>query len=341
MAAKQPQRPTPIWLYIFLDWLKRTPLRGWLVALFLFVAGLILMHLPYWFSGRVAAYTLNQSLTFPATWLPGGLMFWLWQDLVAERVIRDFSKGTGKSEVETKSIFANFISVPSGIAIVLSLVGILSGAFFFVEQLAQVTSNPLYIFLGAVPPVLGNALEVLALYRWGRQLFQVSQLYKQVKKINLFSLGPIYALSRYGYLLALLTAVAATILDLINRFGGGPGLPLENIVYQGIIALAVFLIPLVGINNRLRTEKAQELQRLGDQLNSVYNETEAAVRRRKLAKVGDLRNASAALREQIDSVQKVATWPWNPGSLRNLLLPVLLPLFLAVLQRYLLNFLGF
>jgi len=42
----------------------------------------------------------------------------------------------------------------------------------------------------------------------------------------------------------------------------------------------------------------------------------------------------------MDTVQKVPTWPWNPGSLRNLLLPVLLPLFIAILQRYVVTLLG-
>ena len=97
---------------------------------------------------------------------------------------------------------------------------------------------------------------------------------------------------------------------------------------------------MLGINARLRREKQSDLQRMGSELNAIYQETEAAIRSRKLAKVPALKTASSALREQMDTVQKVPTWPWNPGSLRNLLLPVLLPLFIAILQRYVVTLLG-
>jgi hypothetical protein len=168
----------------------------------------------------------------------------------------------------------------------------------------------------------------------------VNALYKNVKKINLFNLWPIYALSRYGYTIALLFILATIAIDLVFTFLGAQALGLTYIVYTLIVSLVVFIAPLLGINNRLRNEKIQELQRLGIQLNSVYNETESAVQSRKLAKVPALRTASGALKDQMEAVEKVATWPWNSGSLRNLLLPVLLPLFLAILQRYILSFLG-
>jgi hypothetical protein len=340
MATNQSRQSTPAWLYTLLDWLRGTPLQGWLVALIIFAAGLALMHLPYWTTGRLKPFEIEEGLIFPATWLPVGLIFWLWQDFLAGRVINDFSRGVGKSAAEAKRLYAQFVSVPGATALVLILVGVLSGFLFFAEQATHITNDPLYIFLAVLSPALGNALELLAVWRWGRQLIQVNHLYKGVKHINLFALQPIYSLSRYGYSLALLVAVGATILDLINRLSGGTGLPLENILYQGIIALAVFLIPLFGISSRIRAEKAQELHRLGTELNSVYNDLESSVHSRKLARVPALQAASIALKEQMETVQKVATWPWNPGSLRKLLLPVLLPLFLAVLQRYLLIFLG-
>lgn len=152
---------------------------------------------------------------------------------------------------------------------------------------------------------------------------------------------PIYALSRYGYTLALLFILTTVLIDVIFRFLGGADLPVGIIIYTLVISLIVFIAPLLGINRRIRREKERELQRLGIQLDAIYSETEAMVRGRKLAKVTPLRTAASALKEQMESIQKVATVPWNPGSLRNLFLPVLLPLFLAILQRYVLSFLGF
>jgi hypothetical protein len=193
----------------------------------------------------------------------------------------------------------------------------------------------------SIGPILGSVFELFLVFRLFRQLILVNALYKEVKNINLFNLWPVYALSRYGYTIALLFVLSTVLIGIVFRLLGGADLGYVYIIYTLAISLVVFIAPLLGINTRLRRQKEQDLQRLGVQLNGIYQETETAVRSRKLAKVSALKTAASALKEQMDAIQKVATWPWNPGSLRNLLLPVLLPLFIAILQRYVLSFLGF
>jgi hypothetical protein len=322
--------------------MKRTPLNGTLVALAVFAITAGLSHWVSWQSGSLARYQVDTDLMFPALWLPSNLLFWLWLDGLAKSAIGAFASGMGKNEQETKKIYIDFISISEPIGLVLLIVGFAVGIGDSIQRATSfgVTQLPLVLLI-SLGPILGGFFELSALFRLLRQLILVNALYKNVKKINLFNLWPIYALSRYGYTIALLFILATVVIDLVLTLIGAQALGLTYIVYTLIVSLVVFIAPLLGINNRLRNEKADELQRLGIQLNSVYNETESAVRSRKLAKVPALRNASAALNEQMEAVQKVATWPWNPGSLRNLFLPVFLPLALAVLQRYLFNFLGF
>lgn len=340
--ADTKSQPTPRWLYVLLDWIKGTPLNGVLVAASLFVISAGSLHWAAWQAGSLAQYQIDTELLFPALWLPSNLLFWLWLDNIAKSAISAFARGTGKSEQEAKEIYTDFISISETMGIILLIAGLGLGLGDAFQRMTSfgITQLPL-VALISIGPILGGVFELSTLFRLLRQLLRVNALYKDVKKINLFNLSPIYALSRYGYTIAFVFILVTVVIDLIFTILGTEAIGLTYIIYTVIISLVVFLAPLIGINNRLRTEKSNELQRLGIQLDSVYNETEAAVRNRKLAKVPALRTASAALNERMEAVKKVATWPWNPGSLRNLLLPVLLPLFLAVLQRYLLTFLGF
>ncbi len=342
MAELRSTQPTPRWLYRFLYWMRSTPLNGVLFAIALFLIGAGLSHWASWQSGSLARYQFDTQLLFPAIWLPANLLFWIWLDSIARNAINDFANGTGKSKPETEKIYDDFISIGTTLSLVLLIAGLALG---YVDSAARAAAygvtQPALVLLTSAIPILGGVVETLSVFRLFRQLFLVNKLYKNVKRINLFNLWPIYALSRYGYTLALLFIVATVIIDIAFRLLGGADLPVGIIIYTLVISLIVFIAPLMGINRRIRREKEQELQRLGTQLNTIYDETEAAVRARKLAKVTPLRSAAGALKEQMDAVQKVATWPWNPGSLRNLFLPILLPLFIAILQRYVLTFLGF
>jgi len=341
MAQRHSFHPSPRWLYALLNWIQRTPGRGWLFSAGLFLLGILLIHWPLWQSGLRTPYQIDPALIFPATWLPLGLMFWLWMDGVALTTINDFGRGLGKSSQEIQQLYIRFISLGETPALVLLLGGLFLGFGYQIEQGSALgITNPVQLFLGGVVPALGSVMELLGVARILQQLFTVNSLYKEIKRINLFNLWPIYALSRYGYILALAFILATVAIDLVVRLDGGAGLPWETILYTLAVALVVFLAPQLGINARLRREKQNDLQRMGSELNSVYVETEAAIRGRKLGKVPALKAAAGALREQMEAVQKVATWPWNPGSLRNLLIPVLLPLFIAILQRYVIAWLG-
>ncbi|MQC26412.1 MAG: hypothetical protein DWG76_03055 [Chloroflexi bacterium] len=341
MATNKIATPTPAWLYAVLAWLKGTPLGGGVFAAIVFVLGIFFIHWPLWQTNQISGYGIDPTLIFPATWFPMGLLFWLWQDGLAERVLRDFGNGVGKSERQIRAIYNEFVSIPNSTALILSGVGLVMGGFYSATQASQLgVSGIVFILLSSIVPTLGSTLELLGIWRWVKQLIQINKLYKEIEQINLFNLWPVYALSRYGYTLALLAISFTIFIDVVIRLDGGNGLPFYNIIYTVFFGLLVFIVPLLGINRRLQREKRRDLQRLGIELKSLYDETEIAVRERTLEKVNVLHSAANSLKTQMESIQKVATWPWTPGSLRNLLLPILIPLFIAILQRYVLTWLG-
>jgi hypothetical protein len=341
MANNSISTPNPRWLYSFLFWLKGTPLGGGLFAAIVLTLGILFIHIPLWQSNQIPGYEINPALIFPVTWFPIGLLFWLWQDRLAERVLRDFGNGVGKNENQIKTIYSEFISLPNTTAFILVGIGLVNGGFYSATQARELgISGFFYILLSSILPTLGSTLELLGIWRWVKQLFHINTLYREIDQINLFNLWPVYALSRYGYSLAMLTIVSIVLLDGVLRLVGGNDLPFYTIVYTVFLGLLVFIVPLLGINRRLQREKQRDLQRLGIELKSLYDEIEKAISERTLEKVNTLQSAVNSLRTQMEAVQKVATWPWTPGSLRNLLLPILLPLLIAILQRYVLSWLN-
>jgi hypothetical protein len=340
--AETKSSPSPVWLYRFLAWVRKGPFSGGFFAVALFLLGGSASHWAAWQSGGLPKYQFDTELLFPALWLPSNILFWIWLDKQAHAAIYSFIKGHGGSEQQAKKTYTDFISIGELSGAILLVAGI---AFGLPDAAARASAygikQPLSILVASILPLLGGILEVMSVFRLIRQLILVNKLYAGVSKVNLFNLWPIYALSRYGYTIALVFVVVTILIDVVFTALGAGGIGLSYIMYTLVLSLIIFLAPLFGINRRLRNEKQKVLARLGSEIDSVYQESEAAVRSRKFSQVANLRAVGAATREQMDSVTKIATWPWNPGSIRNLLLPVLLPLFIAVLQRYLLSALGF
>jgi hypothetical protein len=340
--AETKSSPSPVWLYRFLTWVRKGPFSGGLFAVALFLLGGGAFHWAAWQSGGLPKYQFDTELLFPALWLPSNILFWIWLDKQAQSAIYNFVKGLGGSQQQARKTHTDFISIGEVSGAVLLVAAIALGLPDAAARAgAYGIKQPLSLVLVSILPLLGGVFEAMSFFRLVRQLFLVNKLYGSVSKVNLFNLWPIYALSRYGYTIALVFVVVTILIDVVFTALGAGGIGLSYIMYTLVLSLIIFLAPLFGINRRLRNEKQRVLARLGSELDSVYQESETAVRSRKFSQLANLRVAAAATREQMDSVTKIATWPWDPGSVRNLLLPVLLPLFIAVLQRYLLSALGF
>ncbi|TAK12794.1 MAG: hypothetical protein EPO32_07570 [Anaerolineae bacterium] len=343
-----PER-SPRRLYRFFDWLRATSGGGWLGGLGIFLALWLIPQILRWLIGAqpVGEFALFNAV--PAIFITLNLVVWLWMDRLAETALTDFGRMEGLPAERARALLTDFISLgPRLTRITLLFAGL--AALVFALQVAPLNgisappSLDFIIFL--LFTLLTNTFWFLAVTRMARQIFRINHLFAEVKDVNLFNLWPIYALSRYGANLGMIFIGAASVVASLFLLGTEPSSflrPFATFVIMNSLAAAliIFLTPLVGINRRLRREKENVLHRLGDEMKLLFDETEAAIKAREAGRIGEFRTASSALREQMEAVQKIPTWPWNPGTLRNLFLPILLPLLIAILQRYVLTALGF
>lgn len=341
--------PSPRPLYRFFGWLRATPLGGWLVGFGLFLALGLFPQAVFWLIGIQPVGQFSLFNAVPAIFIALNLIIWLWMDRLASAAFNDFGHLEGLPAARTQALLTDFISVGPALSRLTLIAAVLGGFAFSILTAPSNGFTPglnLEFLLFLALTLLTNAFWLLAVVRMARQVFRMNRLFAEVKDINLFNLWPIYALSRYGSNLGMIFIGTASVVASLFLLGTEPTSFLRPfatfVVFNSVTAaLIIFLTPLVGINRRLRREKEDILHRLGDELKILFAETEAAVRERATPRISDLRAASAAVREQMEAIQKIPTWPWNPGTLRNLFLPIMLPLLIAILQRYVLTALGF
>jgi hypothetical protein len=165
----------------------------------------------------------------------------------------------------------------------------------------------------------------------------VSKIYQLVEHIDLYNLGPIYALSSFmgkASLILLFILYSNLVSDPNNLQISGF---LQGSFAISIVALAGFILPLLGINRRLVAAKAQLMQESGSQVRAAFDRLSKEQASKSLANIGNTRQLVDAVVRKREYIQGIPTWPWQSGTFRNLLLGVFLPIMIWLVQQVLLR----
>jgi hypothetical protein len=103
-------------------------------------------------------------------------------------------------------------------------------------------------------------------------------------------------------------------------------------IFTLVIALVVFVWPLWGAHRLLSEAKEAAQADLSTRKKAARAQLHQAVDKGHLERVDPLHKAVDALQAESAELAKVATWPWAPGTLRNLMGAVLLPMALWMIQ---------
>ena len=342
MEAQRAPPYRPLWVYHFFAFIDRLPIPGWLLCLLIIVIVGVASHLVAWRQGNLPFGQINGFLSTLGSYIV--LMPFVWAFLTerAHRALLDFLQGSGKSQAQVQAISSDFNSLPDWEMILLLAFGLLFGYFVYYN-----VSVPMVPISAQVLPSLNLLAWVTTmgltypfLARAVRQIALIRRLFNDLE-VDIFNPQPVYAISRY-------TSMISIIL-LIILYGITPiGFPSILFTPVGIFlqflgvapALSLFFIPLADINTTMRRAKEHLLSELGKDLKEVQQQAHRSVARKKLANFSDLRNAVSTLKDEMEIVQKIRTWPWQTETLRNLLTPLLIPIFVYLVQRVLGGVLG-
>lgn len=332
----------PIWVYRFFAFIDRLPIPGWLLCLLIVVLVGVANQFVAWQQGDLPFGQVNPYLASVGLYLV--LMPFLWSYLTgrSQRALLDFFQGSGKSHAHVQTVISDFNSLPGWELIILLLIGLILGLFAYYKAAVPLVpvSAQVFPFISLLSFTSTSGVGIPLIIRQARQIALIKRLYEELE-VDIFNLRPVYVLSRYASLVSIIMLIMMYGLQSIV-FPSFLFTPI-GIFFQFLIvtsALCLFFFPLADVNRVMRRAKERMLSELNDDLKHVQQRVHRSVASKGLAKISDLRTAVSALKEEIEIVQKIRTWPWQTETLRNLLTPLLIPIFVYLVQRVLGGVLG-
>jgi hypothetical protein len=223
-----------------------------------------------------------------------------------------------------------------GITCALSMIAGVELGFIHVDQRFFGASTPARLYWRAAL-IADQVLFWNLIYHTIHQLRVVNRIYTTHAKIDLFNLAPLYSFSR----LAAHTAVSMIFIAYL-WLATYPWLSNDVLVSGswliGILAAtAGFFLPLLGIHRRLVEEKQRWKAEAGQWLKTSITRFHQATAEHKLEEVDLLLRVIEGINREQAILERIPTWPWQPGTVRTLTTTILVPVFLwfivQVLER--------
>ncbi|HSS95386.1 MAG TPA: hypothetical protein VLK33_00070 [Terriglobales bacterium] len=340
LALKSPPYPAS-WLDRLNGWVERLPVSGFVAYLLIFIAIVLVDQLGWTILGyRTFGENLQQTFLYQLFTLEAFyynyLAYGYSLDALANfrGLLNVPESGFVKLEYEFAILPAAWINTLTVIAIISSvaLSFISPGLFGLIQEI-----TPGFIFVQTLGWVFGLLAATILVYRLVHQMRKVSEIYKLVKKVDLYNLGPIYTLSSFmgkASLILLFILYSNLVTDPSNLQISGF---LQGSLAISVVALAGFVLPLTGINRRLVDAKTELLRESGSQVRAAFDRLNKEQSSKNLANIGNTRQLVDAVIRKREYIQSIPTWPWQSGTFRNLVLGVLLPIIIWSIQQVLLR----
>lgn len=332
----------PLWLFRFFETFHRLLMPSWLLTLLIIVIVGVANHLVAWQNGILLFGQIDGYLATVGLYIVLMPAVWVLSSERAQRAVLEFFKESGKSRAQVQATVSDFNSLPNWVAILLLVFGFLQGYWIYSRMTVVMipVSAKVLPSLGLLSWLSTNSFLYLVIGRGVRQLVLIKRAFNELK-VDIFNRRPIYALSRYASWISIMALVVAYGFQSISF----PSLLLTpvGIILQLltlILAFSLFLIPLIDVNMAMRDAKERLLSEMNKDLKSLQQRVHHSVDRKTLADISNLRTAVGALKDEMEMVQKIPAWPWQPETLRNLFTPLLIPIIVYLFQRFLGGMLG-
>jgi hypothetical protein len=352
-ATENGDRPfEPSWIDLLIDRIEHFPGPPWLAYLLIFLASILINTAAYWLDGSVQFGTFVISRIAEVPLLISLLPLIHYLNNVAETALSEFRPIMEVTDVQYSSLRFQFSTLPSRLGWLSLAIGLPLAAMSVITspalwQLSESSS----LFMVVYRSIIAAGIFVFTttfLFHTIHQLRMVDRLQRMPSKISLFQTSPIYALSsltaRTGLAYAMLCYYMVFLYYGLKMFGPQPAFSFVDLFTAGLVLLASvasFIIPLLGMHDRLVVEKARALYEANKRIELVIAKLHEQV---DSSTSGDAdivnKNLSSLLLES-ETLSKMSTWPWKPETLRGLVgaitLPVVVWLITTVLDRILLG----
>ncbi len=331
------------WIDRLAELIDRIPGPSWAF----YVAALIVLAISnnavFWIDGSQAVGTFELGKSSDAVFALTFLALYHYLSRVAGHCFDTFQPALKQPEADLQILRYRLVNLPRWIGwvtlvagIALAVSNVQSDPVSFTGLDKAITRLP-FIYQSAefsltVVTILPLVIQLL------RQLRIVTDLHRNADAVDLFHLTPVHAFAKF-------TARAGGALLLFVLFAGllaffsGPGVPLYVMIGLSSLAIGIFVIPLLGMQNRLGDEQAQLLDETNEAIKVTMGRIHGEVNADSYEKISGLNTAMSALVAERNLIAGISTWPWDTGTLRGFASALLLPLFLWLATRLLERFL--
>ena len=338
---------SPSWVDRFTDWVRQLPMPIWVFYLGLALVSILLYTAVKWSDGSYPIGTFFPAHVLSALSPIYALALMHYLDNWAGAALVTFRPAMLADEGEYNKLHYQLTTLPMRQTIIASVVGALYGVssllYLPTQQIEEQRffTSPLATGFDVVFLALGYAGAAVLIYHSIRQLRLISRIYTTRTRIDLFHLGPLYAFSKLSARTAIGFGLITYAWVTVNAEATG-----ENAVYLieplvfTVIVILIFILPLLGIHRLLQEEKERLMNEAAQHLKGAIAELHRRREAGEFGEIGGINNAIDGILKERSVLDKIPTWPWQPGTVRGLGAALLLPMVIWGVQR-LLERLGF
>ncbi len=340
----------PSWVDRLTNWIESLPVPVWTFYLILYLIAALSLNLASWLNGALPWGVASASQFYNAIWLPLALFVIHNTDQVAKHALARFGSLVRNKAAQLEDITYQMTNMPartvlwiSIVAVTVLLIGAIQDPKLVVFDLSAGPIHPVTWALSALFGVTSYSLAPIMIYHAARQLNLVTKAYELVDKVDVFHQQPMYAFSG----LTMRTALFLVALVYITYMGEVIYDPssTEDVINLALsvviipLSVVIVLLPLWGIHQRLGEARMLVLEKNSTQITNTRTKLYKAIDKQSYNDVKGLDGALSSLYREQKQLENVATWPWAPGTFRNFLTAVLIPMLLWLAQTLAARFL--
>ncbi len=342
-TAKGKEPPfKPSWIDRFNSWVGRLPVRAWIFYAAFGIVLILVQVLFLWLDGGLFAAEILPVIIFNGLATPFLLALIHLLDDQAATALDSMRPALEMTDPEFDEFQYKLSTMPVLAPLAAGL--ILLVLVILMEQLSTVPSR--FAVLGQLPmfavvfQIIDKSSAVMygvMVYHTIRQLRLVTSVNSSYLRVSLFNAGPSQAFSRLTASTAVGLTVGVFAWLLINPELLASPVSVGFTAAFTILAVAVFVWPLLGAHRRMETEKARMLHDIDNQFEAVFSEFNQRLRDGDYSESKRLHETISSLEIQHKRIAAIPTWPWKPETARVALTAIALPLILMIIQYFVLQ----
>jgi hypothetical protein len=334
---------SPSWVDRLTAWVSRLPGPAWLYYLAVALALAVFRTILAWIDGSYPVGTI-----FPLHILD---QFNILYPLFVLHLVDDHASSSlaasrsvlTVSDAGYDKLRYELTTMPARPALAWGFAGLLFGLIYLPlivppsqRQLLQLFTSPTAVVVDVALSALNWIFYAIFAYHTFRQLGMVSRIYTHHMDVNVFEIGPLYALSR----VTAITSIALLFITyLYVTYWGNWQIqtPADIVIVLAfvLVAAAAFVWPLLGAHRLLQEEKERRKGEVARRMESITDELHRRVDARDLQQVENLKHALDGLIAERGVIDKMPTWPWHPDAVRAVVTALFLPIVLWLITRVL------